>query len=68
MLSGEETHTKFIVFGVTRPGLEPTNYRTRGEHANHYGTDAVRVLRDKKHETTYELYNKDDLIGHVKYN
>ena len=31
----------FIVFGLTRPGLKPTIYRTRGEHANHYATDAV---------------------------
>jgi hypothetical protein len=31
----------FIVFVLTRPGLEPTIYRTRGEHANHYATDAV---------------------------
>jgi hypothetical protein len=30
-----------IVFVLTRPGLEPTIYRTRGEHANHYATDAV---------------------------
>jgi hypothetical protein len=26
---------------MTRPGFEPTNYRTRGKHANHYTTDAV---------------------------
>jgi hypothetical protein len=37
----EATNTSFIVFGLTRPGLEPTIYRTRGEHANHYATDAV---------------------------
>jgi hypothetical protein len=42
MLSGEATSTNFIVFGLTRPGLEPTIYRTRGEHANHYTTDAVK--------------------------
>jgi hypothetical protein len=24
-----------------KPGLEPTIYPTRGEHANHYATDAV---------------------------
>jgi hypothetical protein len=36
MLSGEATHINFIVFGLTRLGLEPTIYRTRGEHANHY--------------------------------
>ena len=41
VLSGEATNTNFIVFGSTRPGLEPTIYRTRGEHANHYATDAV---------------------------
>jgi hypothetical protein len=31
----------FIVFGLTRPGLEPTIYRNWDEHANHYTTDAV---------------------------
>jgi hypothetical protein len=39
--SGEATHINFIVFGLTRLGLEPTIYCTRGEHANHYTTDAV---------------------------
>jgi hypothetical protein len=38
---GEATNTNFIVFVLTRPGLEPTIYRTRGKHANHYATDAV---------------------------
>jgi hypothetical protein len=33
-LSGEAANTNFIVFGLTRPGFEPTIYRTRGEHAN----------------------------------
>jgi hypothetical protein len=41
VLSGEATNTNFIVFALTRPGLEPTIYCTRGEHANHYATDAV---------------------------
>ena len=31
---------KSLVFN--RPGLEPTIYRTRGEHVNHYTTNAVR--------------------------
>ena len=31
----------FVVFGLTRSGLEPTIYRTLVEHANHYTTDAV---------------------------
>ena len=45
MLSGKATNTNFLVFGLTRPGLEPTIYRTRGEHiANHYVTDVVSVI------------------------
>jgi hypothetical protein len=35
------TNTNFVVFGLTRPGLEPTIYRTRVEDANYYATDAV---------------------------
>ena len=42
VLSGEATNTNFIVYGLIRPGLEPTIYRTRGEHANHYATDVVK--------------------------
>ena len=42
MLSGEAANTNLIVFGLTRPGLEPTIYRTRSEHAIHYATDAVQ--------------------------
>ena len=38
---GEAANTNCMVFGWTRPGLEPTIYRTRGKHANHYATDAV---------------------------
>jgi hypothetical protein len=34
-----------IVFGMTRSGLEPTIYRTQGEHCNNYATDAVRIIR-----------------------
>jgi hypothetical protein len=41
VLRGEATNTNFIVFGSTRSGNEPTAYRTRGEHTNHYSTDGV---------------------------
>ena len=41
MLSGEATNTNFIVFGFTQLGLEPTIYRNRDDHANHYTTEAV---------------------------
>ena len=33
-----------IVFGFTQLGPEPKIYRTRGEHANHYATDAVKTF------------------------
>ena len=33
--------TQLEIFGLTQPGLEPTSYRSRDEHANHYTTDAV---------------------------
>jgi hypothetical protein len=35
--------TLFIVFGLTLPGLESAIYNTRGEHANHYATEAVHL-------------------------
>jgi hypothetical protein len=38
------TNTNFIVLGLTRLRLEPTIYRTRGEHANHYATDPVLLI------------------------
>jgi hypothetical protein len=44
MLSGEAANTNFLVFGLTRLGLEPTIYITRGKHANHYTTDAVMTI------------------------
>jgi hypothetical protein len=43
------------VFGFTRPGLKPTIYRTRGEHSNHYTTDAVRETRSGKMMQTAEF-------------
>ena len=46
MLRREETNTTFIVFGLTRPWLEPIIYRTRGEDANYYTTDAVLSILD----------------------
>ena len=51
MLSGGATNTNFIVFGLTRWELEPT----RGEHANHYTTNAV------------ELNNKDFMSVKIQY-
>jgi hypothetical protein len=44
VLSAEATKTNFLVFGLTQWNHEPTTYRIRGEHANHYTTDAVLSL------------------------
>jgi len=35
LLSGEATNTNFIVFGLMRPGLEPTIFRSLCKLANH---------------------------------
>jgi len=43
MLSGEATYTNFIVFGLTRSGLEPTIYHTQDEHDNYSTSDVVDV-------------------------
>ena len=36
-----------LSLAFTRPGLEPTIYRTRGEHTNHYVTDVVFCAKMK---------------------
>jgi hypothetical protein len=42
-LATKQQISNFIVFGLTRSGFEPTIYCSRGEHANHYNTDAVKT-------------------------
>ena len=37
-------------------GLKPTIYRTQGEHANHYATDAVVVVNFKNVVLWYVEY------------
>jgi hypothetical protein len=44
---------------LTQPGLEPTIYRTRGEHANHY-TPPMRWL------IWYLIYSLLKYIGKTK--
>jgi hypothetical protein len=34
----------YIILITNQPGLEYTIYRTRGEHANHYATNAIKCL------------------------
>jgi hypothetical protein len=58
VLSGEAANTNIIVFGLTRPRLEPTISFTWSEHTNHYTTDyrlpetcwEVVSLRTDRHE------------------
>ena len=47
MLSEKATHTNCLVFGFPRLGLEPTIYRTRGEHGNHYTSDEPTIYRTR---------------------
>ena len=41
-------HAACCVFGLTRSGLDPTIYHTRGEHANHYTTDTVHNYKKRE--------------------
>ena len=48
---------------MTRPGLEPTIYRTRGEHANHYATGAVFVVTEKLIKFRKFVYKQHMILG-----
>ena len=65
MLSGEATNTNFIVFGLTRPGLEPTIYCIRGEHDDYYATDAVDKSTKRKNELSEFCVFCDNKYKHV---
>ena len=45
MLSSKAPNTNFIVFGSTRPGLEPTIYNTRVVLSNYYTTTGYFLLK-----------------------
>ena len=59
-LAEKQQKNNFKVFGLTRPGLEPTNYRTRGEHPNHYATDAVHIYPSYYFAMTINIQIEDD--------
>jgi hypothetical protein len=44
----EKKQIQISGFGITRPWLEPMIYRTWGQHANQYATDAVFVATEKR--------------------
>jgi hypothetical protein len=45
-----------MVFALIWPGLDPTIYRTRGEHASHYTTDAALCYIDIEALTPLKKY------------
>ena len=51
--ANQSANTNFIVFGLTHPGFEPTIYRTRGEHANHYTTNVVLFIMDEMYKQSH---------------
>jgi hypothetical protein len=57
MLSEEAANTNFIVFGLTRSMLKSTIYHTRGEHADHYTTDAVGYVVGSSKEIKYVVFD-----------
>jgi hypothetical protein len=57
VLSGEGTNTNFIVFGLTRPGLESTIYRNQGDHSNHYAAVAVHLEMNSEGRLRTKLYD-----------
>ena len=67
MHSEEATNTNFIVFGLTRPGLEPTIYRTRGERTNHYATNEVTNYMQFTLTSTNILYKAFQIFELVKH-
>jgi hypothetical protein len=40
-IEAANTCTKFIIFCLTQPRLEPMIYNTQGDHVNNYNTDTV---------------------------
>ena len=64
-LSREATNTNLILFGFTRSVLELTIYRTRGEHANHYTTDAVKKELLQKAVLVKEIF-EDTIKGVIR--
>jgi hypothetical protein len=62
------TNTNFIVFGLTRSGLESTIYRTRSENANHYTTDAEHAIMSTIQKMLFRSRKKNHMLGEWKPN
>jgi hypothetical protein len=62
MLSGEATNTNFIVFGLTRLGLEPTIYRTRSKNISI--TSAFLIKNCLLLDQAAKILNKEDKLNY----
>jgi hypothetical protein len=53
---------------MTQSGLEPTIYRTRGDHANQYTTDAVLTFQGSiiDHIDGHQAQPSDQLLATTK--
>jgi hypothetical protein len=58
MLSREATNANFIVFALTRSGLEPTIYCTQGKHANYYTTNEPTIYHTQGKHANYYTTNE----------
>ena len=67
VLSGKATNTNFIVFGLTRSGIEPMISRTRSDNANHYTSDAVWNLPQPSTGTLKKVYCNHNVNTEVLY-
>jgi hypothetical protein len=64
VLTGVSENAILFASGLTRPGLEPIIYNTRGEHDDHYTNDVVNRLI-KVHSSF--LYFKLSYLSFVFY-
>jgi hypothetical protein len=56
-----------MVFGLIRPGLKPTIYQTRGEHANYYVTDEPTIYQARGEHANYyatDAVDRDSNLQH----
>ena len=66
----QSNNYQFIVFGLTRSGLDPTIYGTQGENANNYTIDTVvlvsiekiRLISYKSFQCRNTVYSVDDTL------
>jgi hypothetical protein len=67
MLSREATNTNFIVFGLTRSGLEPTIYHTWYKQDNHYTINVFHSFYKKRKFLDTDMYNKEQIISNMLF-